>query len=88
MSAETNSLLIYDEELNREGLARHPRRHGYEVSGAGGGREALELLGGRRFDLARELDRWRNGSAHNEDLSALLVERTADSTRPGTGGQP
>jgi signal transduction histidine kinase len=52
MTTQGNSLLIVDDDdFSREGLARHLRRHGYEVSGAGGGREALELLGGRRFDL-------------------------------------
>jgi sigma-B regulation protein RsbU (phosphoserine phosphatase) len=52
MNAELGSLLVVDdEELNREGLARHLRRHGYEVTLARSGREALELLGERRFDL-------------------------------------
>src|SRR3954451_23073206 len=52
MSGETYSLLIVDdEELNREGLARRLLRHGYEVTGVKSGREAIELLGGRRFDL-------------------------------------
>src|SRR3954451_19034608 len=52
MTAPASSLLIVDdEELNREGLARHLARHGYEVTGARSGREAIELLGGRRFDL-------------------------------------
>src|SRR3954468_15336942 len=52
MSATTGSLLIVDDdELSREGLARRLRRHGYEVSYARNGREALEVLGGRRFDL-------------------------------------
>ena len=52
MNTEAPSLLVVDdEELNREGLARHLRRHGYAVSLAKGGREAIELLGQRRFDL-------------------------------------
>src|SRR5919201_27277 len=52
MNAEPPSLLVVDdEELNREGLARHLRRHGYAVSLAKGGREAIELLGRRHFDL-------------------------------------
>jgi signal transduction histidine kinase len=52
MSGEPGSLLIVDdEELNREGLARRLRRHGYEVTAASSGREALELLGEHRFDL-------------------------------------
>jgi sigma-B regulation protein RsbU (phosphoserine phosphatase) len=52
MTAESNSILIVDdEELNREGLARHLRRHGYTATLARNGREAIELLGGRRFDL-------------------------------------
>jgi signal transduction histidine kinase len=52
MSADSGSLLIVDdEELNRDGLARRLRRHGYQVAVASSGQEALELLGGRRFDL-------------------------------------
>jgi signal transduction histidine kinase len=52
MSGETSSLLIVDdEELNREGLVRHLQRHGYSVNSAGSGREAIEVLGRRRFDL-------------------------------------
>jgi sigma-B regulation protein RsbU (phosphoserine phosphatase) len=52
MSSETCSLLIVDdEELNREGLARRLTRHGYAVTAAAGGRQAIELLGERRFDL-------------------------------------
>lgn len=52
MSTETTSLLVVDdEELNREGLARHLQRHGYSVTVAASGREAIELLGRHRFDL-------------------------------------
>src|SRR5262249_45903792 len=52
MSAESASLLIVDdEELNREGLARRLQRHGYEVTVAASGREAIELLGQRPFSL-------------------------------------
>src|SRR3954454_7983863 len=52
MSATTGSLLIVDDdEPSREGLARRLQRQGYEVSCARNGREALEVLGGRRFDL-------------------------------------
>jgi sigma-B regulation protein RsbU (phosphoserine phosphatase) len=52
MNAEASSILIVDdEELNSEGLARLLRRHGYEVTVAPNGRKALELLGQRRFDL-------------------------------------
>src|SRR5690349_12925569 len=52
MTAPLSSLLIVDdEEMNREGLARHLKRHNYEVTVAKSGREAIELLGGRRFDL-------------------------------------
>jgi sigma-B regulation protein RsbU (phosphoserine phosphatase) len=52
MNGETSSVLIVDdEELNREGLARRLQRHGYTVSSAASGREAIELLGQGRFDL-------------------------------------
>jgi len=44
-------LIVDDEELNRDGLARRLQRHDYEVVTAPGGREAIELLGGRQFDL-------------------------------------
>jgi sigma-B regulation protein RsbU (phosphoserine phosphatase) len=52
MIAEGASLLIVDdEELSREGLARRLQRQGYGVTTARSGREALELLGTGRFDL-------------------------------------
>jgi sigma-B regulation protein RsbU (phosphoserine phosphatase) len=52
MNAEPTSLLIVDdEEMNREGLARRLVRHGYQVGCASGGREAIDLLGSRSFDL-------------------------------------
>jgi sigma-B regulation protein RsbU (phosphoserine phosphatase) len=52
MGAEPASLLVVDdEELNREGLARRLQKHGYAVTAAASGREAIEVLGGRRFDL-------------------------------------
>jgi DNA-binding response OmpR family regulator len=52
MNAEASSiLLVDDEELNSEGLARHLRRHGYEVIVARSGPAAIELLGDRRFDV-------------------------------------
>src|SRR4051794_30778131 len=52
MTTQVGSLLVVDDdEFSRQGLARHLERHGYSVSGAAGGREAVELLGCRRFDL-------------------------------------
>jgi sigma-B regulation protein RsbU (phosphoserine phosphatase) len=52
MNGEAGSiLLVDDEELNSEGLARLLRRHSYEVTIASSGREAIELLGNRRFDI-------------------------------------
>jgi sigma-B regulation protein RsbU (phosphoserine phosphatase) len=50
-ASHVNLLVVDDEELNREGLARRLQRHDYEVVAAKSGREAIELLGGRRFDL-------------------------------------
>jgi sigma-B regulation protein RsbU (phosphoserine phosphatase) len=44
-------LIVDDEELNSEALARRLQRHGYAVTAVKGGREAIELLGQRRFDL-------------------------------------
>jgi sigma-B regulation protein RsbU (phosphoserine phosphatase) len=52
MSAPQAAILIVDdEELNREGLARRLRRHDYDVALARNGREAIELLARRPFDL-------------------------------------
>jgi phosphoserine phosphatase RsbU/P len=44
-------LIVDDEDLNRDSIARLLQRHDYEVVAAKSGREAIELLGGRRFDL-------------------------------------
>src|SRR5207247_11405379 len=52
MNFESSSILIVDdEELNSEGLARRLQRYGYAVTVAKSGREAIELLGQRHFDL-------------------------------------
>src|SRR5215813_1824630 len=52
MNAESASILVVDdEELNSEGLTRRLQRHGYGVTAAKSGREAIELAGERRFDL-------------------------------------
>jgi sigma-B regulation protein RsbU (phosphoserine phosphatase) len=52
MNTEAPALLVVDdEELNREGLARHLRRHGYAVTLAKNGREAIGQLGEGKFDL-------------------------------------
>src|SRR5437763_6466756 len=44
-------LIVDDEEMNRDGLARRLARQNYDVATARNGREAIELLGGRKFDL-------------------------------------
>ncbi|MCI0700540.1 MAG: SpoIIE family protein phosphatase [Planctomycetia bacterium] len=44
-------LIVDDEELNREGLARRLQKHDYSVTVAKSGREAIELLGKSSFDL-------------------------------------
>jgi sigma-B regulation protein RsbU (phosphoserine phosphatase) len=51
MTPHASILIVDDEELNREGLARRLQRHEYEVVAAKSGREAIELLGGQHFDL-------------------------------------
>jgi sigma-B regulation protein RsbU (phosphoserine phosphatase) len=52
MAAPQATLLIVDdEELNRDALARRLQRHDYEVCVAKSGREAIELLGEQQFDL-------------------------------------
>jgi sigma-B regulation protein RsbU (phosphoserine phosphatase) len=50
-ATQATVLIVDDEELNRDGLARRLQRHDYDVAVARSGREAIELLGGRRFDL-------------------------------------
>jgi len=52
MSPDPSSILIVDDEtLNSEGLARRLQRHDYRVTTAKSGREAIELIGQRRFDV-------------------------------------
>jgi sigma-B regulation protein RsbU (phosphoserine phosphatase) len=51
MNPHATLLIVDDDELNRSGLTRRLQRHEYEVFAARNGREAIELLGGRRFDL-------------------------------------
>src|SRR5439155_13425700 len=76
MTTQSGSLLIVDDdELSREGLARRLQRQGYEVACAGGGRQALEMLGGRRFDLVL-LDVMMPGM---NGLEVLKSVRQADS---------
>jgi sigma-B regulation protein RsbU (phosphoserine phosphatase) len=52
MNAQSYSILIVDDDkLNSEGLARRLQGQGYEVAIANSGRKAIELLGDRPFDL-------------------------------------
>src|SRR5262245_20088353 len=52
MKAESSSILIVDdEELNSEALARRLQGRGFAVTVAKSGPKAIELLGERRFDL-------------------------------------
>jgi sigma-B regulation protein RsbU (phosphoserine phosphatase) len=52
MNTESSSILIVDdEELSSEGLARRLQRHGYAVTVAKSGEEAIELLVEGCFDL-------------------------------------
>jgi sigma-B regulation protein RsbU (phosphoserine phosphatase) len=51
VAPQATVLLVDDEELNRDGLARGLQRHDYEVVAAGSGDEAIELLCDRQFDL-------------------------------------
>lgn len=48
---EATILIVDDEELNRDALARRLQRDEYEVVVAKSGREAIELLGSRQLDL-------------------------------------
>ncbi|MDB5095757.1 MAG: response regulator receiver sensor signal transduction histidine kinase [Cyanobacteria bacterium RYN_339] len=45
-------LIVDDNEMNREVLVRRLTRHGYVCVEATGGREALDMIEQRRFDLA------------------------------------
>ena len=52
MSSESFSLLIVDDNaMNRDMLARRLEREGYAITTASGGKAALELLGKQNFDL-------------------------------------
>ena len=50
-ASQATLLIVDDEELNREGLARRLERHDYAVASAKSGREAIDALAERRFDL-------------------------------------
>jgi phosphoserine phosphatase RsbU/P len=50
-SPQGTILIVDDEELNRDGLSRRLQRHDYNVVSAKSGRDAIELLGNRQFDL-------------------------------------
>jgi phosphoserine phosphatase RsbU/P len=49
--AKAKLLIVDDEELNREGLARRLQKHDYDIALAKNGREAIELLGSTPYDL-------------------------------------
>jgi phosphoserine phosphatase RsbU/P len=49
-TAPANVLIVDDEELNRDGLARRLEKHDYAVAVAKNGREAIGMLGERPFD--------------------------------------
>ena len=51
-TAPGHLLIVDDNEMNRDVLARRLGRHGYEVTLAASGREALALIAEQRFDLA------------------------------------
>ena len=44
-------LLVDDDEMNRDMLSRRLRRHGYVVTVAADGRQALDLVAAQQFDL-------------------------------------
>lgn len=50
-ASQANLLIVDDEQLNRDGLARRLQRHEYAVATAKSGSEAIELLCGQQFDL-------------------------------------
>lgn len=51
LAEEFSILVVDDSEANRDALCRRLKRHGYHVTPAAGGAEALQLLGQRPFDL-------------------------------------
>jgi sigma-B regulation protein RsbU (phosphoserine phosphatase) len=76
MNSESNSILIVDDdELNSEGLARRLKGRGFTVTVVKSGRMAIELLGERRFDLVL-LDIMMPGMT---GLEVLKLLRRADS---------
>jgi CheY-like chemotaxis protein len=44
-------LIVDDNDVNRDMLSRRLERQGYAVAAAGGGQEALDLVGAKEFDL-------------------------------------
>lgn len=50
-TSQATVLIVDDEELNCDGLARRLQRQDYVVATARNGREAIEFLGGGKFDL-------------------------------------
>ena len=63
-------LLVDDEERFRETLAKRLRETGYEVGGAAGGAEALDLLASGSFDIVI-LDIQMPGMSGLETLSEI-----------------
>lgn len=51
MDSEARVLVVDDSEANRDMLSRRLRRRGFTVTAASGGREALELIAGNRYDV-------------------------------------
>lgn len=70
-----NILVVDDNEMNRDSLSRRLQRHGYLVSTAEGGRQALELLNEQSFDLVL-LDIMM---PHMSDIEVLSEIRQASS---------
>ena len=51
MEPQASLLVVDDSELNRDMLSRRLQRRGYSVDTAAGGREALDLVAAKRYDL-------------------------------------
>ena len=50
-AAQQRLLIVDDNAMNRDMLARRLEREGYHITTAAGGLQALELLGQEKFDL-------------------------------------
>jgi len=83
--AETGALLVVDDnDINRDMLSRRLRRQGYTVEVAANGRQALDMVAARKFDLVLldimmpDLDGYQvlerlKGNARTRDIPVIMI---------------